>query len=73
MYKNSAIRNVKECANEWGKVYADGQAALAETQAKLRKIRRGIRWVKEQIKKGEPLPDSLRAWLCEQENASTHI
>jgi hypothetical protein len=63
MNKHHARVNVQKGANEWAGVYTDGERALAEAQTRVRKIRRGLKWVKNQIEKGEPLPDSLKETL----------
>jgi len=69
MNKKSTIASVQKGANQWGEIYMDGQKALADAQARVRKIRRGLNWVRNQMERGEPLPDSLKEILTVQHDA----
>jgi hypothetical protein len=57
---------VQKCANSWEAIHADGQGALLEAKARVRKIKRGLDWVKAQIEQGKPLPDCLSAQNSDQ-------
>lgn len=52
MNKMVQEENFPQCESGWEGVLADGQRALSEALARVRRIRKGITWVNKQINRG---------------------
>ena len=67
MNKVSATTKVINVKNEWAALQQEAERVLVEAQARVRKIKRSLAWIKKQSESGAALPEYMQKALAAAE------
>jgi len=58
--------------NEWATFQQEAERLLVEVQARVRKVKRSVAWIKKQSESGAALPEYMQKALAAAAEPSTH-